>query len=53
MCRGEGAEGLKPEISDEIYKCGTKTELPHNTEFVKYTLLKKKITFVNNNKQDA
>jgi hypothetical protein len=53
MCRGEGTEGLKPEISDEIAKCGTKTGLTHNTKFVKCTFLKKKITFANNNKQDA
>ena len=53
MCRGEGEEGLKPEISDEIAKCGTKTGFPYNTEFVRCTLLKKKITFANINKQDA
>jgi hypothetical protein len=53
MCRGEGTEGLKPEISDEILKYGTETDLPYNTKFVKCTLLKKKITFANINKQDA
>jgi len=53
MCRREQPVGLKPEISDKILKCGTKSDFPQNTKFIKCIPVKKKINFADINKQDA